>query len=167
MPMDTTLRQASPADADRIAALVNRAFSAESWFKSTDRTNATQVRELLRKGIFLLLEEETRLLACVYLEPRGDRVYLGMLSVEQDMQGRGIGRRMMQQAEDFARRAGHVAIDLRIVHLREELPPYYRKHGYRGDGYGTGAGFSRRKNSNSFRPDDKVASNLTVASQSI
>jgi predicted N-acetyltransferase YhbS len=53
-----------------------------------------------------------------------------MLSVEQDVQGRGIGRRMMQQAEDFARRAGHVAIDLRIVHLREELPPYYRKLGY-------------------------------------
>ena len=130
MPMDTTLRQAGPADAERIAALVNRAFSAESWFKSTDRTNAEQVRALLSKGIFLLLEEETRLLACVYLEPRGDRVYLGMLSVEQDVQGRGIGRRMMQQAEDFARRAGHVAIDLRIVHLRQELPPYYRKHGF-------------------------------------
>jgi predicted N-acetyltransferase YhbS len=130
MPMDGTLREAGPADADHIAALVNRAFSAESWFKSTDRTNAAQVRELLSKGMFLLLEEGTRLVACVYLEPRGDSAYLGMLSVEQDMQGRGIGRRMMQEAEDFARRAGHVAIDLRIVHVREELPPYYRKLGY-------------------------------------
>lgn len=130
MSMDGTLRQAGPADADRIAALVNRAFLAESWFKSADRTNAEQVRELLTKGVFLLLEEEARLLACVYLEPRGDRVYLGMLSVEQDVQGRGIGRRMMQEAEDFSRRAGHVAIDLRIVHLREELPPYYRRLGY-------------------------------------
>jgi predicted N-acetyltransferase YhbS len=130
MPIDTTLRQASPADAERIAALVNRAFLAESWFKSVDRTNASQVRHLIGKGVFLLLEEEGRLLACVYLEPRGDRVYLGMLSVEQDMQGRGIGRRMMRDAEDFARSRGHVAMDLRIVHLREELPPYYRKHGY-------------------------------------
>ena len=130
MPMNETLREAGPADADRIAALVNRAFLAESWFKSVDRTNASQVRHLLGKGVFLLLEEDSRLLACVYLEPRGDRVYLGMLSVEQDVQGRGIGRRMMQQAEDFARRAGHVAIDLRIVHVREELPPYYRKLGY-------------------------------------
>ena len=130
MPMDGTLREAGPADADRIAALVNRAFLAESWFKSTDRTNAEQVRELMSKGVFLLLEEEARLLACVYLEPRGNRVYLGMLSVEQDVHGRGIGRRMMQEAEDFARRQGHVAIDLRIVHVREELPPYYRKLGY-------------------------------------
>jgi predicted N-acetyltransferase YhbS len=130
MPMDWTIRQAGPADADRIAVLVNRAFLAESWFKSTDRTNASQVRELLSKGTFLLLEEETRLLACVYLEPRGDRVYLGMLSVEQDVQGRGIGRHMMHEAEEFSRRAGHVAIDLRIVHVREELPPYYRKLGY-------------------------------------
>ena len=130
MSVDETLREAAPADADRIAALVNRAFLAESWFKSVDRTNPEQVRELMSKGVFLLLEEDARLLACVYLEPRGDRVYLGMLSVEQDAQGRGIGRCMMQQAEDFARRAGHVAIDLRIVHLREELPPYYRKLGY-------------------------------------
>jgi predicted N-acetyltransferase YhbS len=130
MPMNGTFREAGPADADRIAALVNRAFLSESWFKSTDRTNASQVRELLSKGIFLLLEEESRLLACVYLEPQGDRVYLGMLSVEQDVQGGGIGRRMMREAEDFARRAGHVAIDLRIVHLRQELPPYYRKLGY-------------------------------------
>lgn len=130
MPMDGTLRQAAPADAERIAALVNRAFLAESWFKSTDRTNAAQVRELLSKGVFLLLEEDTRLLACVYLEPRGDRAYLGMLSVEQDVQGRGIGNRMMREAEDFARRRGYIAIDLRIVHVREELPPYYRKLGY-------------------------------------
>jgi predicted N-acetyltransferase YhbS len=130
MPVDGTLREAGPADADRIAALVNRAFLAESWFKSADRTNAAQVRELLSKGIFLLLEEDTRLLACVYLEPRGDRTYLGMLSVEQDVQGRGIGNRMMREAEDFARRRGYIAIDLRIVHVREELPPYYRKLGY-------------------------------------
>jgi predicted N-acetyltransferase YhbS len=128
--MNWTSREAGPADADRIAALVNRAFLAESWFKSTDRTNASQVRELLSKGVFLLLEENARLLACVYLEPRGDRVYLGMLSVEQDVQGRGLGRRMMREAEDFSRRAGHVAIDLRIVHVREELPPYYRQLGY-------------------------------------
>ncbi|MES2222146.1 MAG: GNAT family N-acetyltransferase [Acidobacteriota bacterium] len=128
--MQGTVRQAGAADTDRISALVNRAFLAESWFKSVDRTNASQVRHLLSKGVFLLLEEDSRLLACVYLEPRGDRAYLGMLSVDQDVQGRGIGHRMMQEAEDFARRAGHVAIDLRIVHVREELPPYYRKLGY-------------------------------------
>jgi predicted N-acetyltransferase YhbS len=130
MPIEGTLREAGPADAERIAALVNRAFLAESWFKSADRTNAEQVRYLLSKGVFLLLEQEERLLACVYLEPRDDHAYLGMLSVEQDVQRSGIGRRMMREAEDFARRQGHVAIDLRIVHVREELPPYYRKLGY-------------------------------------
>jgi predicted N-acetyltransferase YhbS len=130
MPTDSTIREARLTDADRIATLVNRAFSVESWFKSTDRTNASQVREMLSKGLFLLLEEEARLLACVYLEPRGNRVYLGMLSVEQDVQGRGIGRRMMCEAEDFALRAGHIAVDLCIVHVREELPPYYRRLGY-------------------------------------
>ena len=130
MPMDGKIRRAGPADADNIAALVNHAFLAESWFKSGDRTNPEQVRALLGKGVFLLLEEAAQLMACVYLESRGDRLYLGMLSVGQKVQGRGLGRRMMQEAEDFARRAGHVAIDLRIVHVREELPPYYRRLGF-------------------------------------
>lgn len=130
MSMNGTLRQAGPADVDRIVALVNRAFLAESWFKSADRTNADQVRKLLSKGVFLLLEEGERLVACVYLEPRGDRAYLGMLSVEQDVQGNGLGRRMMREAEEFARRGGQVGIDLRIVHVREDLPSYYRKLGY-------------------------------------
>ena len=53
MSMNETLREAGPADADRIAALVNRAFLAESWFKSVDRTNASQVRHLLGKGVVL------------------------------------------------------------------------------------------------------------------
>jgi predicted N-acetyltransferase YhbS len=130
MPTDGTVREARPADAENIAGLVNRAFLAESWFKTAERTNAAQVRELLSKGIFLLLDDGARLLGSVYLEPRGERVYLGMLSVEQDVQGSGIGRRMMREAEEFARRAGHVAIDLRFVHVRQELPPYYRKLGY-------------------------------------
>ena len=51
MPMDETLREAGSADADRIAALVNRAFLAESWFKSADRTNAAQVRQLLEQRL--------------------------------------------------------------------------------------------------------------------
>lgn len=134
MQAGRTLRQAAPVDAQRIAQLVNRAFIAERWFKSGDRTSEEDIRGLLAKGLFLLLEQDAKLVACVYLEPREDRAYLGMLSVEPDLQRSGLGSRTMLEAENFCRRAGYKTIELRLVNVRAELPPYYHKFGYLEDG---------------------------------
>ena len=37
---------------------------------------------------------------------------------------------MMQEAEDYCRAAGCKVLDIRIVNLRTELPPIYRKFGF-------------------------------------
>ena len=37
---------------------------------------------------------------------------------------------MVEEAEDYARAAGCEFMDLRIVNLRAELPPFYRRLGY-------------------------------------
>ena len=66
----------------------------------------------------------------MYLEQRGDRVYLGMLAVSPAQQGRGLGRQMMAAAERHAASLGCHAIDIRIVDRRTELPPFYRSLGF-------------------------------------
>jgi N-acetylglutamate synthase-like GNAT family acetyltransferase len=76
------LRIAQLEDAGTIARLVNQAFQVERFFIDGERTNPDAVRELLGKGKFLLAEEDGMLAACVYLEPRGARCYLGLLSVD-------------------------------------------------------------------------------------
>ena len=45
-------------------------------------------------------------------------------------QHRGLGRRLVDEAENYARACGCRAMDLRIVNLRAELPPFYRRLGY-------------------------------------
>jgi len=124
------LRPATDADAEAVAALINVAFRPERFFTNVDRTNPGEVREYLQRGKFLVAEDEHGLAASVYLEPRGDRFYLGLLSVDPQRQRSGLGSWMMQQAEERCRAAGARAIELKLVNLRKELPEYYRRRGY-------------------------------------
>ena len=56
--------------------------------------------------------------------------YFGMLAVDPSRQGSGVGRRLVEHAEQYARDQGCYVMDIRVVNLRTELPPFYRKLGY-------------------------------------
>ena len=125
------LRPAGAGDAAAIAALINQAFSVEHFFIDGDRTSAAEVLAMLGGGEFLLLEDaDSRLAACVYVELRGERGYFGMLSVDQARQKLGLGRRLVDAAEQRCRSAGCRIMEIQTVNLRLELPPYYRALGY-------------------------------------
>ena len=123
-------RVASVADAEALARLINSAFRVEQPFIEGDRINPDGVRAYMEKGKFLLAEDAEGLTGCVYVELHGDRGYLGLLGVEPQRQGTGLGRQLMDTAENFFRQAGCVAVDLRIVSARAPLPSFYRHLGY-------------------------------------
>ena len=77
-----------------------------------------------------MLEEAGGLIGCVYLEKRGDRMYLGLLSIDPSQQGKGLGRKVMHAAEQFAVSAGCVAMDLRTISQRSDIQPFYEHLGY-------------------------------------
>jgi GNAT superfamily N-acetyltransferase len=124
------VREAIPADAEAIADLVNRAFLVERFFVDGDRTSVAEISRLLDVGAFLLAETDGRLVACVYVELRGERGYFGMLSVDPSRQGEGLGRLLVAAAEDRCRREGCRMMEIHVVDLRQELPPIYRRLGY-------------------------------------
>jgi N-acetylglutamate synthase-like GNAT family acetyltransferase len=124
------MRNAESADAESIARLVNAAFRPERFFVDADRTSPDKVRALLEKGKFLLAEDAGVLVACVYVELRGERGYFGLLAVDPARQRTGMGSRMVDAAEDDCRAAGCRFMDLTTVNLRKELPGYYRRRGY-------------------------------------
>jgi GNAT superfamily N-acetyltransferase len=53
-----------------------------------------------------------------------------MLSIDPPRQGRGLGARLIAEAEDYCRRARCTEMELEVVNLRIELPPFYRRFGY-------------------------------------
>src|SRR5215467_9811221 len=125
------IRVATSADAAKITDVINAAFRiAEGFFIDAERITETEVRESLRKGDFLLAESDEKLSGCVYVEMRGTRSYLGLLSVDPACQQSGLGSLLMQEAEQYCRERGSRFMDILIVHLREELPSFYRKRGY-------------------------------------
>ena len=124
------LLTASVGDVDAIASLINRAFAVERFFKSGDRTDPEQVRQMMRDGRFLLLHDGVELVACVFVKVTGKRGYLGTLSVDPARQKSGLGRRMMHEAEDYFRAAGCNVVDIRIVDVRPELREIYTKVGF-------------------------------------
>jgi N-acetylglutamate synthase-like GNAT family acetyltransferase len=125
------IRPATVADVPALVALINRAFAIERLFVDGDRTDVAEVERLLGEGGFLIAEDRHMLLGCVHVEQRADRGYFGLLAIEPAAQRRGIGRALIAAAEGDCRDRGATAMDLRIVNLRAELPPFYRALGYR------------------------------------
>ena len=123
-------RAADLRDVDGLVSLINSAFRVEQPFIEGDRIDARGLRSYMAKGKFLVAEDSAGLAGCVYVELRADRGYLGLLGVPPPRQGMGLGRKLMDAAENYFREAGCRAIDLRIVSARTPLPPFYRHLGY-------------------------------------
>src|SRR5579863_126994 len=123
-------RIASGEDVSRMIPVVNAAFAVETFLDGS-RTDDDHIAEMMETGEFLLAEDSAgRILACVYVENRGERGYFGMLAVDPSAQGRGLGRDMVEAAENHCRRQGCGFMDITVLSLRVDLPPFYRKLGY-------------------------------------
>jgi GNAT superfamily N-acetyltransferase len=128
-------RRATADDIARIVSLLNAAFAMEWDFINRDRTSAPEIAQYMTTGMFFVVAGEGAAVdACMYLEQRQTRLYLGMLAVSPAQQGRGLGRQMMTAAERHAAALGCEALDIRIVNRRTELPPFYRALGFVDNG---------------------------------
>lgn len=124
------IRFATPNDVPAIVSVTNAAFAVET-FLDGDRTDDDGVRDMMRSGRFLVAEEgPDGILASVYVELRGEQGYFGMLAVDPRKQGQGIGRAMIQAAENYFQEQSCKESEITVLSLRTELPPLYHKFGY-------------------------------------
>jgi ribosomal protein S18 acetylase RimI-like enzyme len=141
-----TFRLATPADVGAIVPLVESAYrgdvSRKGWTTEADlldgqRTDPDGVAELIAKpaSCMLLAERDGALLACANLERRGDAGYFGMFSVRPDLQGAGIGRATLAEAERIAREDWQCReMQMTVISVRDELIAWYERRGYRRTG---------------------------------
>jgi GNAT superfamily N-acetyltransferase len=123
-----SIRRAEADEADSLTRLINSAFvPAEEFFVHGDRISVDRVREYFSSGIFLVTDDYG---GCVYVELRGGRGYFGLLSVDPSRQGEGLAKQLIAAAEEYTLTHGCRFMDIRVVNLRTELPPVYRKLGY-------------------------------------
>ena len=129
-PIAQLVRRATAQDHETLLHIINEAYLVERFFVDGDRIAPDGLTRVMGEGTFLLGEDDGRARACVYVELRGQRGYFGLLSVDPSSQHGGWGRRMIAAAEAYCRDARCVALDINVVNLRTEPPPFYKRLGY-------------------------------------
>lgn len=139
-------RNATPQDVDAIVALVESAYRGDAsrvgWTTEADlldgqRVDATGVADIIVKSgsRVLLAERDGELLACCHIEKQNDACYFGMFSVRPTLQGGGVGKQMMEQAERIARDEWQCRrMEMTVISIRNELIAWYERRGYRRSG---------------------------------
>jgi len=76
-------------------------------------------------------EDDQMLGCCMLVEENPQTVRLRQMAVLNDLQGKGVGRALMQFAENLARDRGYKTI---TMHARKNAIGFYEKMGYRKKG---------------------------------
>lgn len=142
------IQPAKLSDVDELVHLINSAYrgsdshagwTTEAGFLDGQRTDAALLLQVLKRpdSVILTLRESGRreILSCVHVEKSGDDCALGMLTVNPRLQAAGLGRQLLDYAEDFARRQWRARrVVLSVIQVRDTLIAWYERRGYRKTG---------------------------------
>lgn len=143
---ELTYRDAVEADVAALVPLIESAYRGDAsrtgWTTEADllagqRTDPEAVREVITApgSTLLVVERDGEPVACCQLEHRGDAAYFGMFAVRPAMQGGGLGRQIIAEAERSAReRWGVREMQMTVITLRADLIAWYERRGYRRTG---------------------------------
>lgn len=148
MTHDTlSFRAATLADTDALVDLVESAYRGDSsragWTTEADfldgrRTGADDIKACLDRpqSVILIVERNgadaaPELLACAHVAAEDGAGYFGMFSVKPTLQGGGIGKRVIDEAERIAREDWKLpAMRMTVIDIRNELIAFYERRGY-------------------------------------
>jgi ribosomal protein S18 acetylase RimI-like enzyme len=141
---ELTFRDANFSDVDALVGLIESAYRGDAsragWTTEADllagqRTDPEGVREVITAaGSRLLVAEQPErpgeIVACCQLQKREAYVYFGMFSVAPQLQGAGVGKAVMAEAERIAREWGAEEIRMTVIRQREDLIAFYERRGF-------------------------------------
>jgi ribosomal protein S18 acetylase RimI-like enzyme len=139
----------STATENKIPALlqlVNSAYrgnsSRQGWTTEANLLDGLRVTEasLLQDinnpnaAIYTYYNAANEMLGCVFLEKKEHKLYVGMLSVSPILQNSGIGKILLQKAEQIAKEQNCITLTMTVISIRKELIDWYVRHGYKATG---------------------------------
>jgi ribosomal protein S18 acetylase RimI-like enzyme len=139
------IRFATHDDIPALHDLVERAYRGDSarqgWTHEADlldgqRTDVEALRETIAdpdQRVLVAEDGNGGFAGCVNIaRVKGDRAYLGMLSVDPARQAGGIGRALLAAGEAAAaEQFGSRVIEMTVIRQRAELIAWYERRGYR------------------------------------
>lgn len=141
-----TYRIAEQADVPALVELVNSCYrgdiSRSGWTTEADLIGGVRIDEqgmsaLLENAAtaILIAELDGALVACCELQRSVNGTYFGMFSVQPAIQGGGLGRRVLAEAERTAAQLwGSRLMRMKVIKQRTELIAWYERRGYTSTG---------------------------------
>ncbi|MDP3280089.1 MAG: GNAT family N-acetyltransferase [Nitrosomonas sp.] len=133
------LEKADQDQAQAITDLVNLTYRGETgWTREThiiqgDRTNRQEVATAMSNpdARFFVINQPENLASCIYVAKERDSAYIGFFSVHPSLQGKGLGKYVLEQAETFVLRTfGVHKLVMFVISQRPELIAFYQRRGY-------------------------------------
>jgi ribosomal protein S18 acetylase RimI-like enzyme len=140
-----TITMAATIDAPALKALLEAAYRGDTarvgWNHEADilddeRIAYGELEAMLADPAdpavtILTARDDGALIGCVAVTRKSDALaYLGMLCVAPRLQSGGLGRRLLDAAEDHARAQGIAAIEMTVIDSRLALIAWYERRGY-------------------------------------
>lgn len=139
-------RDATAGDVDAIVVLVTSAYRGEAsragWTTEADLLDGNRIDpDVLRADIardrsrVLLASRGGELVACAHVAVEDGAGYFGMFAVRPVLQGGGVGKAVLAEAERVARVDwGLPMMRMTVIDVREDLIAWYERRGYRRTG---------------------------------
>ncbi|MFE5909233.1 GNAT family N-acetyltransferase [Streptomyces wedmorensis] len=149
IPQETgriTYREAVLDDVPVLVPLVESAYRGDAsrggWTTEADilqgqRTDPDGVAAVITAAgsRLMVVERDGGIVACCQLEHRGEAAYFGMFAVRPELQGGGLGKQIIAEAERRVRELWDVReMQMTVISVREELIAWYERRGYRRTG---------------------------------
>jgi ribosomal protein S18 acetylase RimI-like enzyme len=144
--MPIQIRQHKDSDNEFILSLVSRfsEFKLPEWRQRAEIDDANQAsikRALNQPGpdsaIFVAEDENGKLAGFIHLQTENDYFseekygYISDLAVDASNEGQGIGRRLLETAEEWARVKGYRLLALYVFSGNSRARQLYEKYGFR------------------------------------
>jgi predicted N-acetyltransferase YhbS len=139
----TDIRPAILSDIPALHRLVERAYRGDSarkgWTHEADllggqRTDVEALTTIIADPTqrILIAVNDAGVIGCVQVSQKdADTAYLGLLSVDPDVQAGGLGKALIIEAERTAQREfGAQVIEMTVISQRFELIAYYERRSY-------------------------------------
>jgi ribosomal protein S18 acetylase RimI-like enzyme len=138
------IRPAKPADRAAVEAIIAAAYSV--YIKRIGKPPGPMLDDyagLIDAGAVTVFETDGAIAALIVLLPKPDHLLLDNIAVRPELQGQGLGRRLVAFAEGEARRLGYSDLRLYTHEKMTENIALYTRLGFSETGRGRDAGYDR------------------------
>lgn len=144
--MQIIIREAEEKEAPEILQVMQTAFLEYKGIidppSGVHHETVESVKQKLQTGNFVLAEINHEIVGCVFYQNKGPYFNLGRLSVIPQYRNQGIGRMLITDVEEKARKSQIPCVRLGVRIVLTTLRQYYEGLGYKVVSFETHEGYS-------------------------